>query len=171
MLRTAIHLALGLAAAAAAADGQLASQCRFINLSTGRDSPSIVYTAKCARTVGGPLEVCSQLDLACCLTNHDGTLEAPVDMNTVNFADTCPGCHVDAAGVNMVCLCRQMNGTYGHASVDLSMKRNPWCQTTLIMAVDHIIVVQDGTLTCSTTIGKEVSECPVTWIGPPRRRG
>ncbi|UNI24782.1 hypothetical protein JDV02_010506 [Purpureocillium takamizusanense] len=144
---------LGLFAAAAA---QLTSQCQFVRFSPGFDpNDPISYTARCARVPGEPAEVCSELRLEHCFTNNDGSLGAAIDDNAERFTSSCPSCNVDSSGTIMFCICERLSKSYVYTSIRLG----------------DFITVHDGLLACTTTVARQISECPVSWIGgPPRRR-
>ncbi|KAM4060692.1 CVNH domain-containing protein [Hirsutella rhossiliensis] len=167
---------LDLAAAAAA---QLRVQCSFVGFADASESHPMAYTAKCSRSSGDPVEVCSQLNLEHCLSNHDGELRPPTDGNkSPGFKGTCASCHVDGEGWKLYCQCKRLNLSINYTSVELG--KAYWVQTSLIVRADkirpdttyteNIIVVQDGLLTCSGTVGEELSECPVTRLGRPTDR-
>lgn len=69
------HMMLLVALGLAAATAQLTAQCHFVRFSDGMASEPIVYTAKCSRTPGSPVDICSRLNLSHCLANEDGSLE------------------------------------------------------------------------------------------------
>ncbi|KJZ73112.1 hypothetical protein HIM_07496 [Hirsutella minnesotensis 3608] len=145
----------------AAAVSQLAAQCEFVGFEDSTASrPIVAYTAKCPRRPGGPADICSQLNLAHCLSNMDGSLQPPADGSrysgnrTASFKESCPSCHVDSEGWRLYCACERLDSTFNAASI----------------ALNNIILIQEGILACSTTIGQEISECPITRIGPPERR-
>ncbi|RCI17174.1 hypothetical protein L249_3196 [Ophiocordyceps polyrhachis-furcata BCC 54312] len=146
-------LALSLGPAAA----QLSTRCLFVGFSDGTASRPVAYTSKCSVSEQGEAEVCSQLDLSHCLKNSNGSLGPAGEADGGNFKETCPSCHVEDKGKKLFCVCQREDRTFGYTSVDL----------------DNVIVVKegDGVLTCSTTVGRQMTECPVTRMGePPKRR-
>ncbi|PHH59866.1 hypothetical protein CDD81_2416 [Ophiocordyceps australis] len=144
-------LALGLGPATA----QLAAQCNFVGFSDGSSSEPPAYTARCSRAVGAPVDICSQLQISHCLANQDGSLELPASPSSPSFKDTCPSCRVDASGMELICLCQRHDQTYNYTSVDLNA----------------IFIIDNGVLTCPTTMGEIMTECPVTRLGdPPGKR-
>ncbi|OAQ79809.1 CVNH domain-containing protein [Purpureocillium lilacinum] len=152
-IRLFVITAFGLVVAVAA---QLSSQCQFVRFSPGFDSEDpISYTARCARVPDGPVEVCSELRLGHCFTNQDGSLGGAVDGNAESFTNSCPSCNVDSSGKTMFCVCERMSKSYVYTSVNLG----------------DYITVHDGLLACTATSARQISECPVSWMGgPPRRR-
>ncbi|RDA94618.1 hypothetical protein CP533_2488 [Ophiocordyceps camponoti-saundersi (nom. inval.)] len=146
-------LALGLGPAAA----QLSTRCLFVGFSDGNASHPVAYTSKCSVSEQGEAEVCSQLDLSHCLRNSNGSLSPSGEADAGNFKETCPSCHVEDKGKKLFCVCQREDRTFGYSSVDL----------------DNVIIIREGEglLTCSTTVGHKMTECPVTRIGqPPRQR-
>ncbi|EQL01963.1 hypothetical protein G6O67_007767 [Ophiocordyceps sinensis] len=151
LLRLALLATLELATAAA----QLTTQCHFVGFEDSSESRPTAYTAKCSRSPGGPMEICSQLSLEHCLSNHDGEMRPRTEGNsTPNFKETCRSCHVDVDGRRLYCQCKRLDMSLNYASVEL----------------ESIIVPQGGLLTCSDTVGEEISECPVTRLGRPTDR-
>ncbi|RDA85506.1 hypothetical protein CP532_2176 [Ophiocordyceps camponoti-leonardi (nom. inval.)] len=145
-------LALGLGPATA----QLSARCLFVGFSDGTASRPVSYTSKCSVSDQGEAKVCSQLDLSHCLKNSNGSLSPSGEANAGNFKQTCPSCHVEDKGKKLFCVCQRQDRTFGNTSVDL----------------DNVITVKEGegVLTCSTTVGQKMTECPITRLGKPPKR-
>ncbi|KAF4589817.1 CVNH domain-containing protein [Ophiocordyceps camponoti-floridani] len=128
----------------------MSKQCHFVGFSDGTASRPVSYTGKCSQD---GTDICSRLDLSHCLTNQDGYLSPPLDAE--GFKTSCPSCHVEQQGQKLFCICQRADRSFNYTWVDL----------------DGIIDVREGLLTCSTTKGQKIAECPVTRIGqPPTRR-